>query len=287
MVAATLKLRPASPVLTGHLLLPLHEELVALLSELPAEAWLRRTSAGPWRVRDVAAHLLDGDLRRLSQLRDSHAPSPHRQISGYGDLLEFLNELNATWVRAAERISPRLLVELIDSVGRQSAAALAALDPEGEAPFPVAWAAEAATTRAWLDVGREYSERWHHQDQIREAVGVRPLFAPLWLAPLIAVALRALPRAYARVEAPVGTCVVLRIDGDAGGTWTLVRSDHEGWSLMEGAGSDPTCTIVVGDAAAGRLLMHRLTPSQAATAIRFVGDERLGRPFLSARAVMV
>jgi hypothetical protein len=285
MVAATLKLRPASPVLTGPLLLPLHEELIALLSGLPAEAWLRRTTAGPWRVRDVAAHLLDGDLRRLSQLRDSHSLSPHRQISGYGDLLEFLNELNATWVRAAERISPRLLVELIDSVGRQSAAALAALDPEAEAPFPVAWAGEAAT-RTWLDVGREYSERWHHQDQIREAVGVRPLFAPLWLAPLIAVSLRALPRAYAHVDAPAGTSVVLRIEGDAGGVWSLVRT-HEGWSLMEGAGSDANCTIVIGDAAAGRLLMHRLTPAHAATAIRFVGDERLGRPFLSARAVMV
>ncbi len=48
------------------LFLPLHEELVRLLSGLSAADWERPTVAGTWRVRDVAAHLLDTDLRRIS-----------------------------------------------------------------------------------------------------------------------------------------------------------------------------------------------------------------------------
>jgi Mycothiol maleylpyruvate isomerase N-terminal domain len=44
---------------------PLHEELVRLLSGLSAADWERPTVAGAWRMRDVAAHILDTDLRRI------------------------------------------------------------------------------------------------------------------------------------------------------------------------------------------------------------------------------
>jgi hypothetical protein len=54
------------------------------------------------------------------------------------------------------------------------AAAVAALPPHAEAPFGVAWAGETRSAN-WLDTGREYTERWHHQMQIRDAVGAPPL----------------------------------------------------------------------------------------------------------------
>lgn len=282
---ATAGLRPLGPVLTGGLLLPLHESLVALLGSLPAEAWLRRTSAGPWRVRDVAAHLLDGDLRRLSLLRDGWAPPPGVRLTGYADLLDFLNEMNAAWVRAAGRISPRLLVELLTVVGRASAEALAGLDPAGSAAYPVLWAGESASLN-WMDVGREYTERWHHQDQIREAVGAPPLFEARWLVPVIQISVRALPRAYSGVDAAAGTTIVVRIEGESGGDWTLTRA-AAGWALAAGAAENAACAVSVRDTVAARLLLHRLSPAEAASAVRVVGDDRLGRMFLSARAVMV
>src|SRR5206468_2720655 len=121
---------------TRYLFAPLHGELMSLLRGLPAEEWEKPTVARAWRVRDVAAHLLDTQLRRLSVQRDGHSLPPDRP------LLEFLNHLNATWVEAARRFSPRVIVDLLDATGRTLASFIESLDPHGEAPFPVAWAGE-------------------------------------------------------------------------------------------------------------------------------------------------
>ena len=59
-------MEPLSPVYTADLFAPLGAELVSLLRGLGESDWTRPTLAGAWRVRDVAAHLLDGDLRKLS-----------------------------------------------------------------------------------------------------------------------------------------------------------------------------------------------------------------------------
>ncbi len=53
---------------------PVASALVALLRGLPPDAWDARTVAGAWRVRDVVAHILDGNLRRVSFHRDRLAP---------------------------------------------------------------------------------------------------------------------------------------------------------------------------------------------------------------------
>src|SRR5712671_6728774 len=97
----------ARPVDTAPLLAPVHEELVALLRKLPPESWTLPTAAGAWLVRDVAAHLLDVILRRLSLHRDGHW-APDSPGSGYDGLVAFLNGLNRDWVRAASRLSPRV-----------------------------------------------------------------------------------------------------------------------------------------------------------------------------------
>src|SRR5437870_1594274 len=75
---------------------PLHRELVALLRGLTPEQWELPTAAGAWQVRDVAAHLLDGDLRRLSAHRDGHLPGG--AVSSYDEVLARINEQNASAV---------------------------------------------------------------------------------------------------------------------------------------------------------------------------------------------
>jgi hypothetical protein len=82
---------------------PLHEELVGLLKGLSAADWERPTVAGTWRVRDVAAHLLDTDLRRISSQRDGWALPVDAPVEGWGDLVKLLNGLNARWVETARR----------------------------------------------------------------------------------------------------------------------------------------------------------------------------------------
>ncbi len=85
---------------------PLVAELVALLRALDAREWTRPTVAGTWRVHAVAAHLLDGDLRKLAALRDGHALAPDAPIASDRDLARFVNGLNAGGVAFGARLSP-------------------------------------------------------------------------------------------------------------------------------------------------------------------------------------
>ena len=91
------------PVVDTRLLFrPLCRDIVALLRALRDEDWERPTLAGAWRVRDIVAHLLDTALRRLSFDRDGRSPPPPpRPIEDDRDLVAFINELNAIWIRAA------------------------------------------------------------------------------------------------------------------------------------------------------------------------------------------
>ena len=60
---------PVPPLVT-HLLPVLNEKLITLLRSLTPEEWQLPTIARLWTVKDVAAHLLDGNIRSLSLLRD-------------------------------------------------------------------------------------------------------------------------------------------------------------------------------------------------------------------------
>ncbi|HEX6307411.1 MAG TPA: maleylpyruvate isomerase N-terminal domain-containing protein [Longimicrobiales bacterium] len=275
------------PVATAHLFRPLSDELLALLRSLSAESWSAPTSAGRWTVRDVAAHLLDGDVRRLSAGRDGHLPpQPARGIRDYGDLLRYLNELNAEWVGAARRMSPNVLIDLLALLSPQVADVMEAADPGAPAVFGVAWAGQTESPM-WLDIGRDYTERWHHQDQIREAVGAPPLDAPVWVKPGIEVSLAALPHAYRSTEAGAGTRIALSASGAGGGDWTLERAASGGWRLLEGLPEAFDCRIRMRALPLLRLLMHRLDPEQARAVMRIDGSAALAQPLLHARAVMV
>jgi uncharacterized protein (TIGR03083 family) len=235
-------MRTPQPILTGHLFTPIHERLMSLLRSLTAEEWLAPTVAGSWRVRDIAAHLLDTGLRRLSMHRDGHEPplAPDAFENGLGG---FANNANAGGVAYAQRLSTEMLIDLHGHTGPQLADFLASLDPFAEAKWPVSWAGEERSEN-WFDVARELTERWHHQQQIRDAVGREPLYE--FLAPVIDTFVRALPYAYREVEAHDGTAIVLRID-DAG--WTLMR-DQSRWQLYAGATDLPVTSVTMtGDAA--------------------------------------
>ena len=276
----------APPIDTTSLFEPLLAQLIALLRGLAPADWLRPTAAGAWRVRDVAAHLLDGDLRKLSAFRDGHLPRPDADVADPRSLVAYLNRLNADWVRAAERLSTRVLVELLEESGPRVTALMLSLPPRGESIFPVAWAGETRSEN-WLDVGREYTERWHHQAQIRDAVGAPALDERRWLRPVLDVSMRALPPAYASHAAPEGTAVVLEVEGDAGGVWSVVSSGGGGWRLHVGRPPDPAAVVRLDAGSTWRMLFNALSPSAAAARARVEGDDALAAPLFRARAVMV
>src|SRR3954470_2435173 len=94
-----------SPIYTANLFAPLHAELLVLLRGLHDDDWQRPTIAGAWRVRDVAAHLLDNDLRRLAADRDGHRRAPAAPITSYSGVVARIDRLNAEGIAYAERLS--------------------------------------------------------------------------------------------------------------------------------------------------------------------------------------
>lgn len=273
------------PVDTAALFLPLHEELIALLHGLSPAAWDAPTVAGRWRVRDVVAHLLDTELRRIAADRDGHLSPPDREIGRYEDLVAFLNRLNADWVAAARRLSPALLVELLEFTGPRAAALYESLDANAPARFGVAWAGEDSSP-SWFDVGREYTERWHHQAQIRDAVGAPELLGRRFYRPFLDISMRALPRALAKQAAPEGVSVVVTVEGEGGGLWSLVRADGA-WRLLEGEAPEAAARVGLASPDAWRVFYNALPPEEARRRARVEGDERLAAAVLGTRSVMV
>ena len=187
--------RPLSPTLPAALFTPLSDAFVALLRGLAPADWERATVSAHWNVRQIASHVLDGQLRRLSFQRDGWpVPAPDRPIAGHEDLVRYLNSLNASWVDVARRFSPRVLIDLLEQAGRATGDMAAALDPFGPALFAVAWAGETESP-LWFDLARDLTEHWHHQQQIRLAVGA-PLLLDAWIsAPVMDAFARAIPHA--------------------------------------------------------------------------------------------
>ena len=275
---------PLTPLDVAPLFRPLLARLLDLLRGLALSDWERLTVAPGWRVRDVAAHLLDGDLRKIAAYRDDHSILPAEPITSDAALARFINGLNASGVAYAGRLSPRLLTDLLAVTGEWTAAVIDALDPSSPSLFPVSWAGEHASQN-WMDTGREYTERWHHQAQIRDAVGAPRLLEPEWFEPLLAFSVKALPSAYGNVEAEPGTTVTLAVEGATSDAWSLTR-DTAAWRLWRGAAGAPSATLRIDCDQAWRLLYNAL-PDDAARRLRAEGDPRLIAPLLKARSVIL
>jgi uncharacterized protein (TIGR03083 family) len=284
MKAGGSSLRPVAPIFLVDLFPGLHAELMGLLRGLDETDWQRPTACALWSVKDIVAHLLDSALRRLSFGRDRLSPAPDRPIESYADLVAYLNQLNATWVAAARRLSPRVLMDLMDLTAPQLHAFFRTLNPHAPARFGVAWAGE-ETSPNWFDIGREYTERWLHQQQIREAVNAPGLNARAWLYPTLDIFVRALPHTYREVEAPVGQSIGFEIRGDAGGEWTLVRTP-DGWRLCLGSDPDSAARVSLDQDAAWKLFSKGLSAEEAQRRVTIEGESRLGQPALGSLAIM-
>ncbi len=174
-------------------------------------------------------------------------------------------------------MSPRVLIDLLELTGAQMADYFQGLDPfalggsvgwVGPEPAPV-----------WLDQAREYTERWHHQQHIRDAVGRPGLKQPRYFAPVLAAFVRALPRTYQATPAAGGATVTLSIAGDSGGRWTILR-ENDRWNLYSGAPDIPTAEVTLDQDLAWRLFTRGVPSAQAQPQIQFTGDPTLGLQLL-------
>lgn len=270
---------------TTPLFRPLLLELTGLLRALNAADWDRPTLAGSWKVKDVAGHLLDGQLRRLAAGRDHHFVAPDPPIASSRDLTRFINSLNASGVAFAARLSGRLITDLLEVVGGEVAELMAALDPLEPALWPVSWAGEGASAN-WMDIGREYTEQWHHQAQIRDAVGEPRLLVPRWMTPLIDLSVRSLPVAYAAIDAPEGTSVALEVHGPTSGVWSVVRHDAS-WQVFRGRADSPAAVVQAGADDVWRIFYNAIQSPGLMDRVKIDGDHRLAQAMIEARSVIV
>ena len=272
------------PIPTVHLFPKLDEKLIDLLRSLSPDDWSRKTVAKLWTVKDVAAHLLDGNIRMLSMTRDIFFGEPPGKIDSYQDLVAFLNRLNADWVKATKRMSPPVLIELLEVTGKEFSTFVAQLDPFKRSMFSVAWAGEEASFN-WFHIAREYTEKWHHQQQIREAVNKPGIMSREFYYPLIDTFMQALPHTYRNVKGITGQTIQVTVTSEAGGDWFLTYY-HRGWKLNPGKPSQIDSTVTIDPDTAWKLFTKALTGSEAEKKMNFAGDESLSKPILSMLSVM-
>ncbi|AKT39459.1 maleylpyruvate isomerase N-terminal domain-containing protein [Chondromyces crocatus] len=254
-----------------------------LLEGFTPEDWLRPTVHGSRDVKDLVAHLLQGDMRRLSIQRDGFSlPTP--PLRGVQDLTDFIQSGNRDWMAGMRRVSPRILMDLLAQYDAALLELLEGLDPQGEALFSVAWAGE-ETSRHWFDVAREYTEKWHHQQQIRDATERPALFEPALFEPVLETFARGLPHAYREVSCAQGTKVALILTGAVELSWTL-RREASGWSLWKGA--DPSAVVegTLDADKAWRIWTKAVTPLEADQCLSTVGERALAEPVLRFVGIM-
>ena len=276
-------------IATAHLFTALDEKLIALLRQLQPSDWHRPTLAKLWTVKDVAAHLLDVSLRRLSIQRDGYT-QPAPAFTSYDGLVQYLNTLNAEWVAAFKRVSPPMLVELLAHTGPQFSALMQQLAQQPHAPalYAVSWAGE-ERSEMWMDIAREYTEKWIHQQQIREAVGATGtvgIESKELYHPVLSTWLLALPYTYHNTRAELGTVLEFKLTGEAGGTWQLLKQE-KGWSLTTDAlQTSPSCSVTIAAALAWKIFAKHLRMADVLHEVEITGNASLAAPFLNLVAVM-
>lgn len=263
------------PLETVDLFPPMHDALMSLLRGLDDAEWDLPTVCEGWSVKDVGLHLLGGAAGILSRRRDGHSESAH--ITTNAELVAFINARNDLWVRANRRLSPRLLCDLLDVTVPQMNAYFASLDQNAPGGV-VSWAGPDPAPH-WLDTAREYTEFWHHQQHIRDAVGEEGLKSRRFLYPALDAFLRALPFAYRDAPAPDGTRVTLHITGEADGKWSVMRSG-DGWRFADPDAAGADCAVTLDGDSAWRLCTLGIDADTARERAAIEGDPLLAEPLL-------
>ncbi len=271
------RIEPLKPIPTAHLFRKLDGMLIELLRSLGPEDWEKQTVSPKWRVKDVAAHLLDTALRGVSIGRDGYVvESPG--ITSAADLAAFIDRLNGEGVTVYRRLSPLVLIRLVEVATKSLAEFHASRDTHATAPYGVSWAGEEKSAN-WFDTAREFTERWHHQQQIRQAVDKPGIMTRELYHPVLDCFLRALPFAYRDVSAKPGSFVQFNISGECGGSWYLCRAE-ESWKLAEEPLGEKTSETTIPQEIAWRIFTKGIDRESARSQVRVTGDVKLGQHVL-------
>ncbi len=273
------------PIPTINLFPELDDLLIDLLRSLSLSDWEKTTIVPSWTIKDIAVHLLDGNIRTLSILRDQYMGDKPDNINSYQDLVAYLDKLNADWVKAMKRVSPAILIELLASTGQQYYEYLSRLEAFEKATFSVAWAGEQESYN-WFHIAREFTEKWHHQQQIRLALGQeQALYTQHLYYPYLATSMQALPFHYRNVQANEGELIVFTVTGKGGGNWLLSYNDTA-WKLVENSYLQESCKVIIPEDIAWRIFTKGIKKEEALQKATITGNIHLGDKIFEMLAIM-
>src|SRR5262249_51820191 len=271
------------PIICAHLIRRVDERLIDLLGALTSEEWAMQTIVPQWKVRDVAAHLLDTATRKISMVRDT-CYLESVEIRSPQDLTMLVNRLNREGVTVYRRLSPALLIDMMRLACEQSARFHESLDPFAPATFAVSWAGEENSLN-WFDTARELTERWHHQQQIRLAINRPGIMTPELYHPVLDCLVRGLPYLYPDVDATVGTSLLLEISGECGGRWLLSRGSTQ-WGFVKPVVGEFASRVTIPQELAWRVFTKGIDRDAARRQIEVEGNRDLAEKVFQLKAVV-
>ena len=269
---------PLQPIFTAHLFPQLEAQLLELLRALSPEDWEKQTLAPKWKVKDVAAHLLDTQLCKLAAAREPRKSESAKIISP-AELAALINTLNAEGVRRYRQLGTDELISRMEAASKESAEYHQALDPFAPAMFPVSWAGQEQSLN-WFDTARELTERWHHQQQIRLAVNKPGIMTREFYFPVLDCFMRALPYAYRDVAAKPGDLAQFNISGECGGSWYLLRGSAV-WTLIASSAGEKVSETTIPQEIAWRIFTKGISFEEARPQVHVSGEERVGLHILN------
>jgi uncharacterized protein (TIGR03083 family) len=271
------------PVIVLEIIPKERENLITMLSELSNEDWTAPTMCTGWSVKDLAAHLLGDDIGILNMRDHPEQWLPQKEQIEWDDLVALINGLNQAWVETTRRISAPVLIDFLKLTGEQTYQHFKKLDPYSLGR-PVSWAGPEPAP-VWLDIAREYTERWVHQQQIREALQQPVLTEPAFLSPVLSTFMRAIPHTFQPVDLPSTTAININIQGKAGSKWCLVKEGHQ-WHLYQSSADIAVAALSVDQDTAWRMFTNSISEEQAVQKCVFSGDQALGLLVLDAVAII-
>ncbi|MFE2021836.1 maleylpyruvate isomerase N-terminal domain-containing protein [Streptomyces sp. NPDC059499] len=257
--------------------------LLALLNDLDLSAWDRPTVCPDWSVKDVVLHILDDDLGWLSRGRDGDRSGSLTGFADHKSFIAALNDKNHRWVETNRVLSPRVISTLLGVAGTEMDAYWASMDLMAEGR--VAWASPDPVP-LWFDIAQDLTERWVHQQQIRDAVDRPGVRDKGFLGPVLRTFLWALPLHYAPLTGPDAD-LAIHLSGAGGGSWRLQRRRGQ-WDLVElnlvGTIEPPDATVELDTNSAWRMLTG--APFDHGRVMQS-GDPELVSHFAGARGILM
>jgi uncharacterized protein (TIGR03083 family) len=233
-------------------------------------------------VHDIVAHVAHDHIRKLSGARDGQfmtGPLPEESLA------DFLNRANQEFVDVARNWSPRVLIDLLGHLGPELDRFWATLDLD-ELGEPVSWAAPDEPAPHWLDIAREYTEYWVHQQQVRDAVGRPGANTDQLTEPVIDTFIRAVPYALRRVPPEPGMAVQIDVTGPGSGSWTIAARDGA-WFVDRGSSAAGASAVIqLSSDMLWRVATRGIEVETALKDAQVTGDETLATAALSLLSII-